>query len=848
MRRRPRVAAIAAALALLGAGTYVAFNLRETGDRRPQTGLPSSVPGPLKGPAPRSGAWVDEVVFREEPDRAKVLDMLEAGEIHVYAAGVTDPEIYRKIQASPAIQYETSYGSSAELTLNPVGPTFPRTGELNPFHVPAIREAMNWLIDRDYVAEEIYGGLAVPRYLPLTSAFPDYARLADMARQIELRYAHDPERANAVIGGEMRKLGAKLVNRRWQYKERPVRIVLLIRADDQRREIGDYVATLLEDAGFLVERQYKTATEASPIWIGGDPADGRWHIYTGGWINLAINRDQAGNFNGFYTSRGRPDPLWQTYKPAPRFDEIAERLGRRDYATSKERMKLLAEALELSMKDSVRVWLVDGISIWPRRKEVVLAADLAGGVSGSILLPYTVRFEEKGQAGGRVHFASPSILTEPWNPIAGSNWIFDNMITRATQDFATLPDPFTGLFWPQRIKSAEVYVEKGLPVARTHDWLALNFVPSIEVPGGAWIDWDPAEQRLITVKERHPAGLRARTRTVIRYADDFFETKWHDGSRMSLADMVFAFILGFDRAKPESPLFDESAVPAFETFMRHFRGARIAQESPPVVELYSDQLFPDAETIAASRANDLYTNVPWHKLALGMLAEANKELAFSSSKADRLKVEWMSYIAGPSLAVLDRRLAQALGEAFIPYRNTLARYVTREEAIERYERLGAWRRERGHFWVGNGPFYLRAVYPVEKIVVIRRFELFPDRPQKWVRFVEPRIAEAEVSGPRMIKIGSAAEFEVKLAFQGKPYPSGDVEFVRFLLFDARGRLVQLAQARAIRDGLWRIALTPEQTGRLPVGSNRLEVVATSRVVAVPSFRAFRFVTVREIVS
>jgi peptide/nickel transport system substrate-binding protein len=788
------------------------------------------------------GAWVDEVVFREEADRAKAINMFEAGEIQVYGLGITDPELYRRIQASRVIQYEISYGSSAELTFNPVGPTFPKTGDLNPFHVPAIREAINWLLDREYIAEEIYGGLAVPRFLPLTTAFPDYARLADVARRLELHYGYNTEKAKTVIAREMAKLGATLTNGRWHYRGKPVKLIFLIRTEDQRREIGDYFATLLENAGFVVDRQYKTAAESSPIWIGSNPADGRWHIYTGGWVSLSIDRDQADMFNGYYTPRGRPDPLWQAYTPSPRLDKVAEILDRRDYSTSAERRELMTEALKLAMEDSVRVWLVDVVYIWPRRKEVVLAADLAGGISGSILWPYTIRFTDGN--GRRVNFANPSMLTEPWNPVAGSNWIFDNIITRGTQDLAAFPDPFTGLFWPQRIKSAEVYVEKGLPVTKTLDWLSLNFVPAIDVPRDAWIAWDAAGERFIAAGEAHPKGLKARTKTVVRYADNLWETRWHDGNKVSLADFLFSFILSFDRANPKSPIFDEAAVPAFKTFLSHFRGARIVEKNPLVVEIYSDQLFPDAESIAATRAGDFYTNVPWHELALGVLAERNRELAFSASKADRLKVEWLSYISGPSLAVLDRQLAAALKEGFIPYRKTLGEHVSQQEATERYEKLRAWRQAKRHFWVSNGPFYLNSVHPVEKIVVIRRSESFPDPADKWVRFVEPRIADVEVTGPRIVKVGSPAEFQVQVSFQGKPYPAKDVEFVRFMLFDARGEMIALAEPEAAGDGMWLIPLDAKQTERLSSGSNRLEVAVTSRVVALPSFKTFRFVTVR----
>jgi peptide/nickel transport system substrate-binding protein len=840
MTKGGRIATLITLLAVLSAAVYFIFNSKAR-PTKPQI-AESSI-----AKSERRGAWVDEVVFREEGDPAKAVDMIEAGEIHTHAYGINDPELYRKIQSSRVMQHEISYGSMYELTFNPVGPTFPRTGELNPFSVPAIREAMNWLVDRDHIVEEIYRGLAVPKFFPLNTAFPDYARLADVARQIELQYAYSPEKAKNVITSEMKKLGATLMDYKWSYKGKPVRLLFLIRSDDhRRREIGDYVATLLENLGFVVERQYKTATEASPIWVLGDPGDGRWHIYTGGWVSLVIDRDQADMFNGYYTPRGRPDPLWQAYKPSPKLDKIAEILERRDYNTWEERKDLMTEALRLAMQDSVRVWLVDAIYAWPHRKEIVLATDLAGGISGSPLWPYTIRFTDK--VGGRVNFASPSILTEPWNPVAGSNWLYDNMIIRATQDLPAFPDPFTGLYWPQRIKSAEVYAEKGLPITKTHDWLALNFVSSIDVPQDAWIDWDPVGERFITVAEAHPKGLKARTKTIIGYADDLWETMWHDGTKASLADFLFSFILSFDRAKPKSAIYDEAAVPAFKTFLSHFRGARIIQKNPLVVEIYSDQLFPDAETIAATRAANFYTNVPWHKLALGILAEKNRELAFSSSKADRLKVEWMSNIAGPSLAILDQQLASALKEAFIPYRNTFGEHVSREEALDRYGKLRAWRQARGHFWVGNGPFYLHSVYPVEKIVVVRRSGMFTDPANKWVRFVDPRIADVGVSGPRMVKIGSPVEFQIEVSFQGKPYAAQDVELVRFLLFDAGGKLVELANAEQIRDGLWRAALTDKQTARLEAGSNRLEVLVTPRVVALPTFKTFWFVTVKDDVS
>jgi len=114
-------------------------------------------------------------------------------------------------------------------------------------------------------------------------------------------------------------------------------------------------------------------------------------------------------------------------------------------------------------------------------------------------------------------FAAPSILTEPWNPVAGSNWLFDTMITRALNDPPLVPDPYTGLYRPQRIESAEVTVQEDTTVNRTHDWVSLETSEEITVPPEAWIGWDAKRSDFKTVADAHPEGTTARSRTRITY-------------------------------------------------------------------------------------------------------------------------------------------------------------------------------------------------------------------------------------------------------------------------------------------------------------------------------------------
>ncbi|MCX7838839.1 MAG: ABC transporter substrate-binding protein [Anaerolineae bacterium] len=799
---------------------------------------------PTPTPVPVKGAWVDEVVFFEEPDSAKAVTMIESGDMHIFGFGISDPKIYAKLKDSKNAVFAPSYGSTTELSFNPVGPTF-KDGRLNPFSVPAIREAMNWLVDRDYVVKEIYGGLAIPMYTVLNPVFPDYAKVADVARALEIKYSYNKDKAKAQIEAEMKKLGAELVGGKWTYKGTPVTVILIIRTEDERRAIGDYVAKQLEDLGFTADRQYKTSAEASPIWLSGDPAEGKWHVYTGGWISTVVNRDLANNFTYYYTARGRSEPLWQAYKPSPEFDKISERLTRRDYKDVAERTKMFAEALDLSMKDSARVWLVNRVSLNVYRPEVGVAVDLAGGQSGSWLWPQTINLG--GKAGGSVKFGAPSILTAVWNPIGGSNWIYDTMIFRATGQLALLPDPYTGLYWPYRIEKAEVTVQEGLPVAKTLDWVTLNFAKTIEVPKDAWVDWNAEKQTFITAGEKFTQTVTARTKTVLYYNKDLFKTKLHDGSTLSLGDFVLGMILTFDRANEKSAIFDEAAVPAFRSFMTNFKGWKIVSKDPLVVEAYNDTIFPDAELIASAR--DIYPYYSqgigmWHTMSLGIQAEAAKELIFTSGKASKLKIEQMNFIGGPSLKILEKYLTSSLEKSYIPYAPTLGQYVTAAEAKTRYENLSKFYRDRNHFWVGDGPFYLHQVRPTEKQVIIRKFADFTDPADRWLRFAAAPSPAVAVSGPSRVTSGQKAEFNIKVTFKNQPYATKDLDFVKFLVIDATGNLAFTGEAKAVKDGDWVAELTADQTNKLAAGSNRLEVIVVSKLIAKPEFASMSFVTVK----
>jgi len=659
--------------------------------------------------------WLDQIAFVPEKDLAKAVEMLSKGDIDIYFNEISDPQLFRRVKEDPNLTYGTSFGLYYELTFNPVGPTY-KDGRLNPFSNKKIREAMNIVIDRQYIVDEIMGGLAEPKLLPLNKGFPEYERYKDTIQQLESLYKYDFEKGKKIISDEMKKMGAELKGGKWYYKDKPVTVKFIIRTEDRRKQIGDYVSTQLEKLGFTVERMYKTSREASPLWVRGDPAEGQWDIYTGGWVTTVLARDMSDNFQFFYLpdSPMSYSPLWRAYKPDKEFRDVANKLAQRTFKSLAERNYLMRKALELCLKDSVRVFLIDQKAAWARRKNIDIAVDYAGGNSARVW-PYTLRIA--GKEGGSVKAGMAEVIIDPWNPVAGSNWVYDTIFWEATFGRNWIYHPYNGLPILLGIESADLTVSSEVPTFpnKGSDWLKFKKVNTVTVPSDAWYGWDVKKQTMVTAGE---AGVKtAKVKVVVNYGDVIGKVKYHDGSVLSLADYIVEFILPFERASKDSKLYDESYVDYFNSWRESFVAWKIVKEHPLVIEYYTNYAELDAELTALWPTSSALT--PWHDLAIGIRAEEEDKLAFSADKAEAKKVEWMNYIGGPSLPILKDMLDKSQKDGYIPFANFVKKYVSESSAKERYENLSNWYNRFKHFWVSNGPYYLEKADTVAHTVLLK---------------------------------------------------------------------------------------------------------------------------------
>ncbi len=222
------------------------------------TEAPTAAPTEAPTPAgPRMGGWLDEIIYTVA-DPAAVLTQIQAGDVDIYAEGL-EPAFAQEVFDS-GLSYSTSQGTYYDILFNPA--TF-TDGRFNPFGNSKIREAFNWLVDRNYFVQEIFNGGGKAKFFAITTEWPDYADLADTVRKLESYYAYNPEKAKEVITAEMEGMGAELVDGKWTFNGEPVKLTFIIRNDAARTAMGDWISDKLEEIGFEIDRQY--------VWLRSFP-------------------------------------------------------------------------------------------------------------------------------------------------------------------------------------------------------------------------------------------------------------------------------------------------------------------------------------------------------------------------------------------------------------------------------------------------------------------------------------------------------------------------------------------------------------------------------------------------
>src|ERR687887_1406966 len=195
----------------------------------------------------KKGAFIDQVNFVHYLDQNLALQDLKGGKIDTYFFNIP-LEVVSDTQNDPNLKVYQVPGGFMDLLLNPA-PARGSTGTLNPFSIKEVRYALNYLIDRDFVVNEILKGYGSTLIGPFGIYSPEYLNVIDTVESFGFRY--NPSLAASMISDAMMGSGATNQDGKWIFNGSPVTIKVLIRQDDTpKKSMGELVAAELDNIGF----------------------------------------------------------------------------------------------------------------------------------------------------------------------------------------------------------------------------------------------------------------------------------------------------------------------------------------------------------------------------------------------------------------------------------------------------------------------------------------------------------------------------------------------------------------------------------------------------------------------
>lgn len=768
----------------------------EAGRTVPPT--PTLPPVDYAPPHDRPGPAADTVYFNAfHVDRAPL--HMAAGDMDLYVFSLKTAAA-RALRGDDDIRLYEAPATTLSLILNPAPAP---EGQLNPFESKRIRQAVNFLVDRDFIVSDIYQGLAQPMLTHVSPSDFDFLTVYDLVKGSDIRY--DPERARAVIREEMTGMGAELVDGTWAFAGRPVRLKFVIRVEDERRDIGDLLRIELEKAGFAVAASYQQFAPAVLSVYSTDPQAFAWHLYTEGWGRSApqrydfstINQMSApwlGNMPGW-----REAGFWQYENQE--LDDLGQQLFTGDFADADERDRIYREMTAIALDESVRIGVATVLNSFPANAALVgVTSDVVAGPKG----PWTVR-EAYLPGKSELTVGNLWVWTErtTWNPVGGFGDVYSNDIWRSLHDPPLWNHPFTGIPMPFR---ADFEVETAGPEAK------------LDVPADAVL-WDADADRWQAVG----GGVRATSRVVFDYSR-YFDGKWHHGRPIAMADVVYPIAQGYELAfDPAKTAIEFALGVTARPYLDTIRGYRVLDADR--IEVYVD-FWHFEERQIASYATPASLTMPWEVLAaMDDVVFEQRRAAYSDTAAARFNVPWLSLVMDRDARLVVRTLRSFASDGTLP-RSVFDMGGSvvggAQDARERYAAAIDWFERYGLLVISNGPYMLTRYDPPAQFAQLDAYRdpSYPFKPGDWYFGAPPPLTIGRVSADE-VSAGAAAEVTVEVEGTGELG-------LRYVLVDpVASAVVASGTAERTSGGSFTVRLAADATAGLAPGVYPLSVALFS---------------------
>ncbi|MFN8622484.1 MAG: ABC transporter substrate-binding protein [Chloroflexota bacterium] len=757
-------------------------------------------------PSPRPGPASDTLTFNSYfVDKAPL--EIQAGTMDLYLYGLRT-QAAQQLRDQKGVQLIEAPATSLSLVLNPAPAP---EGKLNPFAIPEVRKAMQYLVDRNFIAQDIYQGLAEPMVTQVSPSDYDFLTVYDIDRGSGIR--HDADYAKQQISDAMTKAGAELKDGVWTYNGEPVRVTFIARVEDERREIGDLVRSELEDAGFQVNMQYQQFAPAVLSVYSTDPQAFEWNIYTEGWSRGGAQRYDAGNVNSMIAPwlgnmpGWRESGFWQYTNDQA--DQIGQKLYKGQFQSQQERDDLYRQLTQIGLDESVRIWLATVDTAFPASDQV---QDMTRDVASGPRTPWALR---SAQIPGRsdIKVGDLWVWTErtTWNPIGGFGDAYSNDIWRNMVDPAVTTNPFTGDAEPFRA----AYTVKTAGPGGTMD-----------VPADA-VTWDAATDQWVPVA----AGTTAVSAVTYDYSK-YLSSKWHDGQPITLADAFYGIAQSFDLAyDPDKAKVEVALAATSRPYLETIKGYQLNADD--TITVYVDYWHFDENQIAAYASPTSFA-MPWEMLAaMDDLVFNQRRAAYSDTAASRQNVPWLSLVLTKDARLVDRTLKQMGLKKEIPagyFQVGDRNLVTEDEAAARYQAAQDWFDKTGNYVISSGPYMLSRYDQAAQFAQLDAFRdpSYPFTAKDFQLGPAPTIAVDVADAPEVVP---GEDTTVDVSVQGPGMLA-----LKWLLIDpSDGSVVTSGDGAAAGDG-FSVTIPADVTDTLFPGLYQLDLAASSDQVALVAER------------
>ena len=763
----------------------------------------------------QKGAYTDNLQFIQYLDGNIALHDIQAGNLDTYFFRIP-LETVASISKDPNVKiYEKNAGSFGFL-LNPAPSKNPNI--LNPFQFKEIRFAVNYLINREFVVDEILNGYGSVQIDPFGISSPEYEGLIPVIESYNFKY--NPSLAKGIIEKSLISHGATKLDGKWTYNGSPISIKLMIRSDDlPRKSMGEMLANELEKIGFTVQRDYGDLNKANLVVYGKDPQELSWQVYTEGFGGTSqfvrYNPSTAAQMYSPYfgSMPGRGNPSFWNYQNST-LDKITQSIEFSNFTSEEERNELLRQALTLGIQESVRLFVAQNIDPYAASSSIKgLINDFGAGISTSKSLINARSIKNTSS----INVGVKEVYQGAWNNVGGCNDIYCTNILSLVSDSPTSRNPYTGEVIPLR-----------------NEWTNITTMgpeKRLAVDNDA-VTWNPSDQKWEDVGKN-----TSKSKVTLHLVF----SNWQNGQAMNKADLIYQLYFPYEwssKINSTDQTYDPEYAQPAQVALKYLRGTKFLNNSTLVS--FVDYWHFDKKEIADFAS--VWATSPWEVNAAIERLVKNGVFAYSRTEATVKNIEWLSLIIPSHAQAIKQELEKMKAEGFVPA--PLKGMVSVDEALKRYDASIKWITEHNHAIIGNGPYEIKNYNPAGRVISLAAFRdsSYPFPKGYWSIYESPKLAKFEkVQYPKIVTRGLPLKISGNVTIGGNYISNATLTY---FIFDKDNHQVTQGTGKWIDDnGNFLIAINGSSTKAMSIGPNNFQLFVKSNYALRPDIYSGIFISV-----